>query len=248
MSRSTRLRETLELDFGGDEAVPAILQRPLAPAPAPGVLLLHGFSSHKERIADTVGRRLAALGIVSLAIDLPLHGARAGADEVEDMWRRHPLALAQKWKLAIKEAHHSIKYLATLHEVDATRIALAGYSLGAYIGIVVAAADTLVRAVALTAGGDLPSDIPFGPIVRRLTGPLRAIRALNGRPLLMVNGRRDQTVAPAQAQALFDAAREPKELRWYQGGHWPPDAVFALVADWLAEQLLDVNEAHRGSA
>ncbi|HEY4216075.1 MAG TPA: dienelactone hydrolase family protein [Gemmatimonadaceae bacterium] len=247
MARSTPLRETLELDFGGEEPVPAILQRPLSPSAAPGVLLLHGFSSRKERMADTIGRRLAALGIVSLAIDLPLHGARAGADQVEGMWRRHPLALARKWELAIHEAHRAIKYMATLPEIDSTRLALAGYSLGAYIGVVVAAEDPLIRVVALTAGGDLPADIPFGPIVRRITGPLRAVRNLGGRTLLMVNGRRDRTVAPSQAQALFDAAHEPKELRWYDGGHWPPDSVFASVADWLAEQLLDV-QAHRGSA
>ena len=247
MSRSTRLRETLELDFDGEEAVPAILQRPLNPGRVPAVLLLHGFSSRKERMADSIGRRLAALGIVSLAIDLPLHGTRNGANDVENMWRRHPLALAQKWRLAVHEAHDSIDYLARRPEIDATRIALVGYSLGAYIGVVVASDDPLVRMVALVAGGDLPANIPFGPIVRRITGPLRAVRALNGRPLLMVNGRRDRTIAPAQAQALFDAAHEPKELRWYDGGHWPPESVLDTVSEWLAEQLLDV-QAHRGSA
>jgi dienelactone hydrolase len=247
MPRSTKLRETLELDFGGDELVPAILQRPMAAGRAPGVLLLHGFSSRKERMADRIGRRLAALGMVSLAIDLPLHGTRNGANEVEDMWRRHPLTLAQKWRLAVREAHAATRYLAGRPEVDATRIALVGYSLGAYIGIVAAADDPLVRMVALAAGGDLPADIPFGPIVRRITGPLRAVRALNGRPLLMVNGRGDRTVAPAQARALFDAAHEPKELRWYEGGHWPPESVLATIADWLADHLFDAQE-HRGSA
>jgi dienelactone hydrolase len=248
MPRSTPLRETLELDFGGDERVPAIFQCPPVPTATPGVLLLHGFSSRKERVADSIGRQLAALGVSSLATDLPLHGARAdSADRIEETWLRHPLALAQQWKLAVHESQMAIRYLATRPEIDASRIAIAGYSLGAFLATVVAAENSQIRFVALVAGGDLPSNIPFAPLVRKIAGPVRAIRSLNGRPLFMMNGRRDRTVTPAQAQALFDAAQEPKQLHWYDGGHWPPESSLASVAEWLASQLVGVA-ARRGSA
>jgi fermentation-respiration switch protein FrsA (DUF1100 family) len=245
MSRPIQFRETLELDFGGDELVPAIFQRPAANAPA--VLLIHGFSSQKERVADSIGRNLAELGVASLATDLPLHGNRIGAAKVEETWIRHPMALAQQWKLAVRESHAALEYLALRPEVDPARIAIAGYSLGAFLATVVAADDGRVKLVALVAGGDLPESIPFMPVVRRIAGPLRSVRSLNGRPLFMMNGRRDRTVKPSQAQALFDAAREPKELHWYDGGHWPPDSALSAVASWLADRLLDVQE-HRGSA
>ena len=247
MPRPTPLRETLELDFGGDERVPAIFQRPPAAGPVPGVLLLHGFSSRKERLADSIGRRLAALGVATVATDLPLHGTRAGAASLEQTWLRRPLALAQQWKLAVHESQMAVRYLATRPEVDASRIAVAGYSLGAFLATVVAAENPLVRSVALVAGGDLPPSIPFAPVVRKIAGPLRAIRSLNGRPLLMVNGTRDRTVTPTQAQALFDAAQEPKQLQWYDGGHWPPESALATIAEWLAGQLAGVV-AKRGSA
>jgi fermentation-respiration switch protein FrsA (DUF1100 family) len=53
----------------------------------------------------------------------------------------------------------------------------------------------------------------------------------------MVHGRNDRTVTPAQAQRLFDAAAEPKELRWWPSGHLlPPDAI-GYAAEWLARRL-----------
>lgn len=141
----------------------------------------------------------------------------------------------------------AIRYLASRPEVDASRIAIAGYSLGAFIAAVAAAENPAVRVVALVAGGDLPPNIPFAALVRRIAGPLRAVRSLNGRPLLMVNGRSDRTVTPVQAQALFDAALEPKQLRWYDGGHWPPESALTWIAEWLASSLAD-TAAQRGSA
>lgn len=64
-----------------------------------------------------------------------------------------------------------------------------------------------------------------------------SVRGLGGRPLLMVNGRYDRTIRPQQAKALFAAAGEPKEQRWYNGGHWPPARAIDDAAEWLATQL-----------
>jgi hypothetical protein len=74
-------------------------------------------------------------------------------------------------------------------------------------------------------------------MVRGLVDPPRAARKLDGRPLLLVNGRRDTTTRPAQAERLFAAANEPKELVWYEGGHWPPPAAIDGAAEWLAGKL-----------
>jgi predicted esterase len=233
-TKATRL--TLDLEVDGGEAIPAILQVPAVVGPAAAVLLLHGFSSRKERMADSIGRALASRRVASLAIDLPLHGAREAG--VEGLSLRNPLAVVQKWKLAVREATVALDYLAHRQDIDASRIGIGGYSLGAYLATIVAEKNRDVRAVALAAGGDLPPQTPFGALVRSIADPRRAVRGLNGRPLLMVNGRFDQTVRPEQARALFEAAAEPKELRWYDGGHWPPQSAIEIVADWLAEQLL----------
>jgi fermentation-respiration switch protein FrsA (DUF1100 family) len=235
MPKSTHFRTTVELDVAAGEPVPAILQLPDAEGPVPGVLLLHGFSSRKERMADSVGRALLRSGVASLAVDLPLHGARHGS--IEGLSLRNPLALVEKWRLALREARVGLHYLAEHPAADPRRLAVAGYSLGAYLAVLANADDPLVRAMALVAGGDLPADTPFASLVRAIADPRRSIRALNGRPLLMVNGRHDRTIRPEQANALFSAAGEPKELRWYDGGHWPPPAVVDQVAEWLATRL-----------
>jgi dienelactone hydrolase len=229
------IRETVELDADGGEPVPGILQRPASATAVPGVLLIHGFSSRKERMADSVGRALLRRGVASLAVDLPLHGARDGS--IEGLSLRNPLALVQKWRQALRESNRAIHFLAEHPAIDPRRVGIGGYSLGSYIAVAVAAGNGLVRAVALAAGGDLPRETPFAALVRAVADPQRAVRRLAGRPLLMINGRHDRTIRPVQARALFAAAGEPKELRWFDGGHWPPQSVIEEVADWLADRL-----------
>lgn len=236
-------RITLELRGDGGEPIPAILQLPAVVDPAPAVLLLHGFSSRKERMADSIGRALMVRRVGSLSIDLPLHGARE--DGVENLSLRNPLALVQKWRLAVREAAIGLEHLASHPGIDARRIGIAGYSLGAYLATTVADGNRHVRAVALAAGGDLPPQTPFAALVRSVADPRRAVRGLAGRPLLMVNGRYDHTVRPDQARSLFDAASEPKELRWYDGGHWPPQSAIEIVADWLADRLGETTSQSR---
>jgi uncharacterized protein len=194
-------------------------------------------------MADSIGRALLDRGVASLAIDLPLHGAREAG--VEGLSLRNPLALVQKWRLAVREATTAVGFLAEHPEIDAHRIGMSGYSLGAYLAAIVAGDSQLIRAVALAAGGDLPPQTPFATLVRSIADPRRAVRDLAGRPLFMVNGRFDHTIRPEQAQSLFDAASEPKELRWYDGGHWPPQSAIVAVADWLADRLREPTAQSR---
>ena len=246
MAESRFIRHAFELDIDGGEPVPAILQLPRTTDHVPGVVLLHGFSSRKERMADSIGRSLLQRGVASLAIDLPLHGTRDGG--LEGLSLRNPLELVQKWRLAVREAHAAVRYLSEQPPIDQRRLGIAGYSLGAYLAVMVASDNQLVRTVALAAGGDLPETTPFAALVRTFADPRKAVRGLAGRPLLMVNGRHDRTIQPAQARALFEAAAEPKELRWYDGGHWPPTDAIETVADWLAEQLGDGDDGQRRTA
>lgn len=230
-------RIALELLTKG-EPVPGILLVPERKEATPAALLLHGFSSRKERMAETIGRALLRQGVASLAIDLPMHGARSGAGEEINL--RNALKVAQIWRLANDEAHQALLFLAAQASIDASRIGLVGYSLGAFLAVHVAV-DPLVRVVLLAAGGDLPDDMPFVNVVRTVVDPLRAVRKLAGKPLLMVNGSYDRTIRPEQAKRLFEAAPEPKQILWYSGGHWPPDAEVTTAAEWLAGALHDMR-------
>jgi pimeloyl-ACP methyl ester carboxylesterase len=223
---------------GGDEPVPGVLLVPAAPRPAPAALLLHGYSSDKERMASSVGRMLLGYGVASLAIDLPLHGGRAaGPAGIPPEELRNPIVLARRWRAALAECRDALRALGEVPEVDSGRIAIVGYSMGSFLALMVGADEPRVRALVLGAGGDLPADLPFGAVVRTLVDPVRAVRRFTGRPLLFVHGRHDRTILPVQAERLYAAAGEPKRLQWYNGGHWLPDTAIREAVRWLAPVL-----------
>jgi uncharacterized protein len=219
----------------GEERIPAALLVPASEAPSPAALLLHGFGSRKERMTDTLGESLLLRGVAALSIDLPLHGDRAGSPS--ELRSGNPMALLGAWRDAVRESRLAMGFLAGHPHVDADRLAIVGYSLGSFLGVTVAARDRSVRAVVLAAGGDLPDDMPFGAMVRAVVDPVGAVQRLDGTPLLMVHGKRDRTVTPGQARRLFDAAREPKEIRWWDAGHRLPAAAIGEAAAWLSNQL-----------
>jgi dienelactone hydrolase len=236
----------LRADALGDAAVPGILLLPDRTGAVPAALLLHGYTSHKEMMSDSIGRALLDVGIASLAIDLPMHGERAtpggarGGFELLEMMRN--------WTLALAEASIALRYLAARPEIDRERLSLVGYSLGSYLGVTVASRDRAVKAVVLAAGGDLPAAMPFASMVRGVIDPAGAVRKLDGVPLLMVHGRRDRTVTAEQATRLFDAAREPKEIRWWDAGHrLPPDAI-GDAARWLADRMVELGRRREADA
>lgn len=224
----------------GTERVPATLLLPANTQPVPAALLLHGLSSNKERMAQAVGRTLQSLGVASLAVDLPLHGERDGARE--DIPFRNPLALVSAWTAAVSEASAAIEWLAAQPEIDAGRIAVVGYSLGGFIALLTAADTPMIRVVALAAAGDLPNSTPYAALVRRAVDPLRAVHKLAGRPLLMLNGTNDRTTQPIQAERLFALAEEPKQMIWYEGGHWPPQSAIDEAAEWTTERLRELSQ------
>jgi len=214
--------------------VPALLRLPEASEPVPAALLLHGYASRKEDMAESAGNALLPLGVASLSIDLPLHGDRADPFELRSM--RNPFDLAERWRTAIDEAQLALRFLGARSEIDRNRLALIGYSLGSYLSLAVAERDRAPRAVVLAAAGDLP-DFPFAALIRSVADPMRGVRALAGRPLLMVHGRRDRTILPAQAERLFAAAPEPKAIQWWEAGHYLPDAAVKQAAEWVASTL-----------
>lgn len=230
-----RLDVALQLEGA---VVPGVLLLPTAAPAGPrasfgaaGAVLLHGYASRKELMADTLGGALLARGMASLAIDLPLHGDR---EPVQEQAMRNPLLLLRQWRQALGETTGALRLLGDVPGVDRGRLALVGFSMGAYVAVLAAATEPAARAVVLAAGGDLPDRTPLAALVRRAADPLRAVRRLQGRPLLMVHGRQDRTILPEQAERLFAAAGEPKTLRWWDAGHRLPPAAVADAADWLA--------------
>lgn len=227
------LRRIEAIDLAGAR-VPSILLRPDLDTQVPAMLLLHGYSSSKEVLSNSMGRALAIRGIASLSIDLPLHGTRD--EEMFEEARTNPFGMLKHWKRAITEAKAAISWLSDHTSIDPQRIGAAGYSLGSFIALETAAADKRIKCVIVAAGGDLPVT-PYTSMVRMVTDPIASAKAIKGRPLLMLHGSKDRTIRREQAQALYDAAAEPKTLKWYDSGHVLPPASADDAAVWLVEQF-----------
>jgi fermentation-respiration switch protein FrsA (DUF1100 family) len=229
-------RITLGFRTSGEE-IPAILMLPDAPRPVPGALLLHGYSSRKEDLSESMGPALLRRGIASLATDLPLHGTRSRP--LQKQAAHNPLELFGLWRQAREEAALAAAFLRARAEVDALCTAVLGYSLGSYLAVQLAAEDPAVRAVVLAAGGDLPAGTPLAAVARGVADPIRAAGRISPRPLLMVHGRNDRTVRPEQAERLFAAAGEPKEIRWWDAGHiLPPPPSGTWPGGWRTGSVL----------
>jgi dienelactone hydrolase len=93
---------------------------------------------------------LVKRGVAVLAFDQIGFGARVG--NARDFYRRYP-----RWSLMgkmVADTRAAIDALAALDVVDASRISLMGYSLGAKVGILTAALDPRVHALAAVCGFD----------------------------------------------------------------------------------------------
>jgi dienelactone hydrolase len=190
----------------------------------PLVLLQHGAGGSIDAayIAQTAGP-WARRGAAVATVDFPLHGARrstklserllvelaASAGRASDpaglaLWREFA-------RQAVCDLRRALDGLCASEAVDPSRVAYAGFSLGAILGATFVGVDGRPKAAALALGGG-----GFGPAE---TDPCRYIGRFGGRPLLLVGAERDERVPRAATEALFAAAREPKRIAWFDCTH-----------------------------
>jgi uncharacterized protein len=67
--------------------------------------------------------------------------------------------------------------------------------------------------------------------------PIRFIAHATPTPLLLQNGRSDNLVPPADAEALHAVTPEPKTIQWYPAGHGLNQQALLARHAWLVEQI-----------
>ena len=172
-------------------------------APVPAVLALHGAGGGVSGM-DLYASTLAAQGF---AVYL-LHyfdrtcNDRTGVESADKqtIFRNFPLWMKTLWD--------AISFVETQTQVDGKRIALLGFSLGAYLSLANAAIDHRVKAVVEFFGG-MPKEMNL--FMRRLC------------PVLILHGEADPTVPVEEAhrlQKLLEKKGIPYEIKIYPGvGH-----------------------------
>ncbi len=244
------------------QRVPALLFTPMrasAAHPVPCLVLLHGLGGSKETMAG-LALFAAKSGYASLAIDEYGQGERTPA-------KPSALPPAQEVAMTVHQSaldvRRGLDYLATRPDISPQHTGLAGISLGAIIGTVAAGVDPRIKATALISGGG-----DWGLILKTLSAnrrevgghstanlkdmdwdrvssllaaedPLTFAPHIAPRALLMLGGRKDTTIVVPAQQELYEAARDPKEIRWFsQYGHVPPpEVVYPALQKFFAARL-----------
>ncbi len=248
------VQERIEFDSPRGGRVAGVLVFPQNPQkPPPVVLFLHGLGGSKQDAA-MAGTVLAASGWATLGLDAAGHGDRKQPEE--RFFGPEAGAAQTNVVQTVVDYRRAMDYLETREDVDASRIALVGASMGAMVGTIVTAVDDRVEAALLIVGGGgwatlvAESEHPVAAVLRQRLAqnagargledvdPVNYVGHISPRPVWMINGRQDRIVPPASAELLHEAAREPKRVVWYDGGHIPNlPALVQTFSEWM-EQVL----------
>jgi dienelactone hydrolase len=227
--------------------VPALVMKPAGKGPFAGLIVQHGMPGSGADMA-AVGESFARLGAVVVLIDAPF--ARRSGEPVrfDERDRREQIQL-------IVDLCRAVDLLRARDDVDPDRIGYLGVSYGGAMGGLLAGVEHRIAAFVLRVGDgglvehfgtrrDSGGSLPPLPTARRRRWlaamrpiePLRWVRRATA-SLLFQSGRHDDVVPPADARRYQAAAPEPKEVRWYDSGHFLPPEADCDAAAWLAHHI-----------
>lgn len=211
-----------------------------------GVLFVHWYgppeptSNRTQFIPDAV--ELAKAGAVSLLIDTPW----SRPEYFRERTRDGDFARSVQ---QVKDLRRALDVLLVQPAMDRDRIAYVGHDFGAMYGTLAAAVDPRIRAFGFMAGTRSFSDwFLYGKpqlegearqkFVDELA-PLDPIQYLPKLkvPVLLQFADNDEHVSKERAEALAEAAPEPKTVHTYSVGHELNEAATRDRVAWLKDQM-----------
>lgn len=229
--------------------IKAYLVRPGGKGPFAGVLFFHWYGTpngNRNQFLDEAVA-LAKQGTASLLIQGYFPWAVEPKDAQVDRQRVIDETI---------EVRRGLDLLLSQPGVDRKRIGFVGHDYGAMYGAIAAGVDKRVKAYVLVAGiGSFSNwsldywlkknDDPFKAAYRQAMNPIDPItqiaRAAPAR-LLFQFANADEHIKREAAIAFYDAASQPKEIKWYDGKHeLNVEAARADRRAWLASQLRLAN-------
>ena len=235
--------------------VTALVAIPRAATSRGCVIAQYGLGSTKEN-SSRAWQAFASLGLTTVSIDFRDHGARASSPTELERTVRNPASIAELIRGTVADLRSAIDYLEN-QPYCRRNVAYAGVSLGGAIGTILAATDDRVKAAVLiatpgtfratltTPGVPILPGIAHHPArlraALRILSPLdpaRFIGRISPRPVLILSGREDHAVVISNARVLGAAARKPKTILEYRGGHDPGSGPAAAKNGQAIESFL----------
>jgi dienelactone hydrolase len=235
--------------------VTAYLVAPATKGRHAGIIFAHpGGGSRKSFLPEAL--LLAKAGALSLLIDDP--SARPAA------WRRRMFVFTEPendratYIQAIIDLRRGVDLLAARPDVDAKRIGFVGFSFGADLGGILAGLERRIKAYALMGtgarltdlfrSGDAPHLVQLRASLTKeqldkyieTTAPFESVHYIgHAAPsaLLFQFGRRDQNWPEKLALEFYQAGSEPKEIKWWEGGHELNDEAMRQRAEWFRSRI-----------
>ena len=225
----------------------AYLLTPPGRGKAAGALFVHWYdsesplSNRKQFLNEAV--ELAGHGLVSLLVATPWSDPQWY--QKRDVTRDFENSVQE-----VRELRRALDVLTAQPRVDRNRMALVGHDFGAMYGILAAASEKRVSAVALqTFTGSFSDWFLYNQkqltpdarqrVIDRLAplDPLKFLGQLASTPVLLQFAEKDFYVPRDHAEALYAAVRGRKQILWYQAGHGLNDQASQDRQKWLRQTL-----------
>ena len=175
---------------------------------------------------------------------------------VETMWSDPDFFLkrtqAEDMQNSIEEVvntRRAIDLLLSQPNIDTDRFALVGHDFGGMYGVLAGSVDPRPRHyVVMAATPRFPDWYLYGPkmdgepreaFIRQFSelDPITHIPNLSPAPVFFQFGTDDPHVPKERAEQFFSAARQPKEMKWYESGHGLNADATSDRMRWLKDKL-----------
>lgn len=255
-------REIFTFEGASGSQVPVLAAYPTEKkGPFPCVIMLYGHNQKKE-ILDIYVKPFIENGFVLMIPDQYLRGERS-VEDLSDF--QDYIGLRRRAALNHVETRRLIDTIETRDDIDEDRIYLWGLSFGSMCSASIMAYEPRLKAAVFTVGaGDLnrmfkessaldeigvmkgPVSLLMASLLKPLE-PTRYIGQISPRPVFFQNALQDQVIPRACAEALHNAADEPKTVTWYDVDHEGTDEenivhIMTEGVHWLMEQETFNNE------
>lgn len=193
--------------------------------------------SYKQRptreSTDKITAMALAKGYAVVTIDARNHGERKDpqhsiVDIINNLhWWGEREPYEQMLIDTVRDHRVLLDWLSSQPQFDATRIDIAGYSMGAQVSLLLAAVDTRIKRVAAVVPPHMSNRTA-------IVAPLSLLSGLADNPVLLLSANDDEYASEKENMQLFNALPNSDKLHYkFAGGHLLPAGYVQHFEQWL---------------